>query len=191
MFMHLIPQFKLPKEEKEKIIVQFSLVTQSCLILCDPRNRSTPGLPVHHQLLESSPLSQWCHPTILSSVVPFSSCPQSSPASGSFQMSQLFTSVAHLEKNPLAMQETPVGSLGWEDPLEKGKATHSSILAWRIPQTVLSIKSQRIGHDWVTEHASVHAHTHTHTHTPHTHTHRAWPKWVQRTGRWQSWEQQL
>ena len=37
-------------------------------------------------------LSQWCHPTISSSVVPFSSCPQSFPASGSFQMSQLFTS---------------------------------------------------------------------------------------------------
>ena len=38
------------------------------------------------------PLSQWCHPTILSSIVPFSSCPQSFPASGSFQMSQFFTS---------------------------------------------------------------------------------------------------
>ena len=38
------------------------------------------------------PLSQWCHPTILSSVIPFSSCPQSFPASGSFQMSQVFTS---------------------------------------------------------------------------------------------------
>ena len=35
-----------------------------------------------------------------------------------------------------AMQETQVRSLGWEDPLEKGKATHSSILAWRIPMTV-------------------------------------------------------
>ena len=38
-------------------------------------------------------------------------------------------------KNPLAMQETWVQSLGWEDPLEKGTATHSSILAWRIPWT--------------------------------------------------------
>ena len=43
--------------------------------------------------------------------------------------------VARLVKNPLAMQETWVLSLGWEDPLEKGKATHSSILAWRIPWT--------------------------------------------------------
>ena len=40
--------------------------------------------------------------------------------------------MAHLVKNPPAMQETWVQSLGWEDPLEKGKATHSSILAWRI-----------------------------------------------------------
>ena len=41
--------------------------------------------------------------------------------------------VAQLIKNPPAMRETWVGSLGWEDPLEKGKATHSSILVWRIP----------------------------------------------------------
>ena len=40
------------------------------------------------------------------------------------------------KKNLPAMQETWVQSLGWEDPLEKGKATHSSILAWRIPWTV-------------------------------------------------------
>ena len=44
--------------------------------------------------------------------------------------------VAQLVKNLPAMQETWVQSLGWEDPLEKGKATHSSILAWKIPWTV-------------------------------------------------------
>ena len=44
--------------------------------------------------------------------------------------------VAQLIKNLPAMWETWVQSLGWEDPLEKGKATHSSILAWRIPWTV-------------------------------------------------------
>ena len=43
--------------------------------------------------------------------------------------------MAQLVKNPPAMWETWVRSLGWEDPLEKGKATHSSILAWRIPRT--------------------------------------------------------
>ena len=47
--------------------------------------------------------------------------------------------VAQLVKNPPAMQETWVRSLGWEDPLEKGKATYSGILAWRIPWTVQSM----------------------------------------------------
>ena len=44
--------------------------------------------------------------------------------------------MAQLVKNPPAMRETWVQSLGWENPLEKGKATHSSIVAWRIPWTV-------------------------------------------------------
>ena len=55
--------------------------------------------------------------------------------------------VAQLVKNPPAIRETWVLSLGWEDPLEKGKATHSSILAWRIPWTVLSMGLQRVGHN--------------------------------------------
>ena len=53
--------------------------------------------------------------------------------------------VAQLVKNPPAVRETWVRSLGWEDPLEKGKATHSNILAWR-----LSTGSQRVGHNWAT-----------------------------------------
>ena len=53
--------------------------------------------------------------------------------------------VAQLVENPPAMQETWVRSLGWEDPLEKGKATHSSILAGRIPRTVHGVaKSQTL-----------------------------------------------
>ena len=44
--------------------------------------------------------------------------------------------LAQLVKNPPVMQETLARSLGWEEPLEKGKATHSSILAWRIPSTI-------------------------------------------------------
>ena len=60
--------------------------------------------------------------------------------------------VAELVKNLPAMRETWVQSLGWEDPLEKGKATHSSILAWRIPWTedpggLQSMGSQKAGHD--------------------------------------------
>ena len=60
--------------------------------------------------------------------------------------------MAQMVKNLPAIQETWVQSLGWEDPLEKGTTTHSSILAWRIPWTekpgwLLSMGSQRIGHD--------------------------------------------
>ena len=76
--------------------VQFSPVPQSRPALCKPMDCSTPGLPVHQQLPQftknSSPLSRWCHPTISSSVIPFSCHLQSFPALGSFQMSQFFAS---------------------------------------------------------------------------------------------------
>ena len=60
--------------------------------------------------------------------------------------------VAQMAKNLPAMQETWVQSLGWEDHLEKQMATHSGILAWRIPKTedpggLQSMGSQRVGHD--------------------------------------------
>ena len=58
--------------------------------------------------------------------------------------------VAQLVKNLPAMQETWVRSLGWEGPLEKGMAAHSSVLAWWVPWTVYSMGSQRVGHDWAT-----------------------------------------
>ena len=58
--------------------------------------------------------------------------------------------VAQLVKNLPAMRETWVRCLGWEDLLEKGKAIHSSILAWRSPWTLQSMGSQRFGHDWAT-----------------------------------------
>ena len=55
--------------------------------------------------------------------------------------------VAQLVKNLPAMQETWDQSLGWEDPLEKENATHSSILAWRVPWTIQSMGLQRVGDD--------------------------------------------
>ena len=63
--------------------------------------------------------------------------------------------VAQMVKNLPAMQETWIQSLSWEGPLEKGMATHSSILAWRIPWTeepggILSMQLQRLRHDWET-----------------------------------------
>ena len=70
-------------------------VAMSCLTLCDPMDCSTPSFLVLHYLPECSnscPLNQWCHPTILSSVIPFASCFYSFLASGSFLISQLFAS---------------------------------------------------------------------------------------------------
>ena len=84
------------------------------------------------------PLSQWWHPTISSSVIPFSSCPQSSPASGSFQMSQLFTSggqsigvSASTSVLPINNQDWfPLGWTGWSSLQSKGLSSllqhHSS-----------------------------------------------------------------
>ena len=76
-------------------LYQFSSVAQSCPILCDPHGPKytrPPGpSPTPRVYSNLSPLSPWCHPTI-SSVIPFSSCLQSFPASGSFPVSQFFTS---------------------------------------------------------------------------------------------------
>ena len=82
----------------------------------------------------SCPLSQWCHPTISSSVVPFSSCPQSFPISGSFQMSPLFTSggqsigvSASASVLPMNIQDWfPLGWTGWSPLQSKG---HSRVFA--------------------------------------------------------------
>ena len=60
--------------------------------------------------------------------------------------------VAQLVRNLPAVWENWVRSLGWEDPLEKGKATHSSILVCRIPCTVWSMGLQRVRHNQVTKH---------------------------------------
>ena len=68
----------------------------------------TPG--VHPN---SCPLSRWCHPAISSSVVPFSSCPQSFPASGSFQMSQLFTSGSQNNGVSASTSVLPVNTQDW------------------------------------------------------------------------------
>ena len=68
--------------------------------------------------------------------------------------------MAQTVKNLPAMQKTRVQFLGQEDPLEKAMATHSSVLAWRIPWTeepgrLQSVGSQRVGHDWVTNTSGV------------------------------------
>ena len=109
--------------------VQFSRSVMSNSL--QPMDCSTPGIPVHHQLPEysnSCPSSRWCHPTISSSVFPFFSCPQSFPASGSFQMSQFFTSGAQsigvsasASVLPMNIQDWfPLGWIAWISLLSKG-----------------------------------------------------------------------
>ena len=112
--------------------VQFISVAQSCPTLCKTMDCSTPGFPVHHHLLELaqthvhrvSDTIQPSHP--LSS--PFSSCPQSFPASGFFQMNQFFESggqsigvSASASVLPMNIQDWfPLGRTGWISLLSKG-----------------------------------------------------------------------
>ena len=97
---------------------QFSSV---CPTLWDPMDCSTPGLPVYHQLprvySNSYPLSQWWYPTISYSVVPFNSCLQSFPASGSFQMSQFFISGGQSIGVSALASVLPMNTQDWS-PLE-------------------------------------------------------------------------
>ena len=93
------------------------------------------------------PLSLWCHPTISSSVVPFSSCPQTSAASGSFQMSQLFASggqsirvPASTSVLPMNTQDgSPLGWTGWISLQSKGLSRAFSNTTFKsIKSSVLS-----------------------------------------------------
>ena len=108
----------------DTVSVQFSSVTWLCPILCNSMNCSTPGLPVHHQLPEFTQTHvHWVSDTIQPShpVIPFSSCLQSFPASGSFPMSQLFASggqnigvSASTSLLPVNTKDwSPLGWTGW------------------------------------------------------------------------------
>ena len=104
-------------------VVSDSLLPQGLQHAGPPRSSPTPG--VHS---DPCPLSRWCHLTISSSVVPFSSCPQSFPASGSFPMSQFFASngqstgvSASASLLPMNIQEWfLLGWTGWISLLSKG-----------------------------------------------------------------------
>ena len=110
-------------------VVQFSSVVQSCPSLCDLQHTRLPcSSPNPRACSNSRPSSQWCHPTILSSVVTFSSCPQSFPASGSSPMRQFFASggqnigvSASASVFPMNIQDWfPLGWTGWISLLSKG-----------------------------------------------------------------------
>ena len=113
------------------VLLQFSIVVKSCLTLRPhelqhtrpPCPSPTPGV-----YPKSCPLRRWCHPTTSSSVVPFSSCPQSLPASGSFPMNQFFTSggpsigvSASASVLPMNTQDwSPLRWTGWISLQSKG-----------------------------------------------------------------------
>ena len=110
---------------------QFSSVAQSCPTLRphEPKHSRPPcPSPTPRVYPNPCPLSRWCHPAISSSVIPFSSCPQSFPASESFQMSQLFISggrsiavSASASVLPMNTQDwSPLGWTGWISLQSKG-----------------------------------------------------------------------
>ena len=128
----------------------FSSVQFSCSVVSDslrphesqharpPCPSQTPGVYPN-----SYPLSRWCHPAISSSVVPFSSCPQSLPASGAFPMSQLFASggqsigvSASASVLPMNTQDwSPLGWTGWISLQSKGQLTQTFKKKNHIGQT--------------------------------------------------------
>ena len=143
----------------------FSSVTQSCPTLCDPMNRSTSGLPVHHQLPESTQTHvhqvgdaiQPSHP-----IVPFFSSPQSFPASGSFQMNQLFASggqsmvvSASTSVLPMNTQDwSPLGWTGWISLQSRGFSrvfSNTTVQKHQFFGAQLSSQSNSHIHTWPLE----------------------------------------
>ena len=143
-------------------IVQFSRsVVSDSLRPHEPQHAMPPCIsPTPRMYSNSCPLSRWCHPTISSSVVPFSSCPQSFPASGSFQMSQFFASGGQsigvsASKSVLPMNNQDLFHLGWtgwislqskglsgvfsNTPTPQFKSINSSALSFLYSPTLTSI----------------------------------------------------
>ena len=125
-------------------------VTQLCSTLCNPVDCSTSGFPVLHHLPEfysnSCPLSQWCHPTISSSVTPFSSCIQSFPGSvfqwvcSSHQVAKVLEIQLQHQSFQWILSWSPLGWTGWISLLPKGLSrVFSNTTVWRLHSSVLSL----------------------------------------------------
>ena len=158
--------FKHDKNQNKYWHTQFSSVTQSCsnsFQLHEPQHARPPcWSPTPRVYTNSSPLSRWCHPTISSSVVPFSSCPQSFPALGSFPMSQLFASggqsigiSASSSALPMNTQDwSPLGWTGWISLQSKGLSrvfSNTTVQKHQFFSSQLSLWSNSHIHTWLLE----------------------------------------
>ena len=147
-----------------------SVVTADSLWLHGLQHARPPcPSPTPRACSKSCPVSRWCHPTISSSVVPFSPCPQSFPASGSFQMSQFFTSggqsirvSASTSVLPMNTQDwSPLGWTGWislqsrdsqeSSPTPQFKSINSSGLSFLYSPTLTSIHDHWKNHSLETD----------------------------------------
>ena len=147
----------------------FSSVQFSCSVVSnslrphEPQHAKPPcPSPTPRVHPKPCPLCRWCHPTISSSVVPFSSCPQSFPASGSFQMSQLFTSSgqsigvsASTSVLPMNTQDwSPLEWTGWISLQSKGLSrvfSNTTVQKHQFFGTQLSSQSNSHIHTWLLE----------------------------------------
>ena len=146
------------------IVVQFSCSVMSDSLRPHEPQHARPSClsPTPGLYSNSCPLSWWCHPTISSSVVPFSSCLQSFPASESFQMSQLFTSSgqrigvsASTSVLPMNTQDWyPLGWTGWISLQSKGLSrvfSNTTVQKHQFFGTLLSLLSNSHIYIWPLE----------------------------------------
>ena len=159
----------LPDQGMLALASSVSSVTQSCPTLCDPMDCSTQAslsITTPRAYSNSCPLSRWCHPTISSSVIPFSSRLQSFPVSRSFQMSQFFASggqsigvLASASVLPMNIQDWfPLGWTGWipcyprdsqeSTPTPQFKSINSLALSFLHSPTLTSIHDHWKNHSF-------------------------------------------
>ena len=152
IFMNSSVQFS-----KVQLFSRVRLFATPWITACQASLSTTPGV-----YPDSCPLSRWCHPTILSSVIPFSPCPQSFPASGSFPMSQFFSSggqsigvSASTSVLPMNIQDWfPIGLTGWISLQSKGLSrvfSNTTVQKHQFFSTQLSLWSNSHIHTWLLE----------------------------------------